>query len=30
MLDNYEVEENEAEKDAAKLVKQFEKQGFLI
>ncbi|GAA4173836.1 PqqD family protein [Sphingobacterium ginsenosidimutans] len=30
LLDNYEVEENEAEKDAAKLVKQFEKQGFLI
>ncbi|MDF2517368.1 MAG: hypothetical protein K0R59_2664 [Sphingobacterium sp.] len=30
LLDYYEVEEIEAEKDAAKLVKQFEKQGFLI
>lgn len=30
LLDNYEVEESEAERDAAKLVKQFENQGFLI
>ena len=30
LLDNYEVEESEAERDAANLVIQFEKQGFLI
>lgn len=30
LLDNYEVGEAEAERDAAVLVKQFEKQGFLI
>ncbi|CAM3869992.1 MULTISPECIES: PqqD family protein [Sphingobacterium] len=30
LLDNYEVEESEAERDAANLVMQFEKQGFLI
>ena len=30
LLDNYQVEESVAEKDAEKLVKQFEKQGFLI
>ncbi|MDR2275437.1 MAG: PqqD family protein [Sphingobacterium sp.] len=30
LLNNYEVEESEAERDAEKLVKQFENQGFLI
>jgi len=30
LLDNYEVGEDEAERDAVALVKQFEKRGFLI